>query len=408
MGEPAKPMKRLLLGSALLDCSLRLTKPPRRVNEMRRKTGSSQPDSLTSKQSFGVFGSLPMPCPILLEMPANPHKPGEDRAEKALIEQISRRQGNRSFPGLILGIGDDCAVLKQKSGEQIVVTTDLSIEGRHFRLEWHPPEVVGHRTLARGLSDLAAMGARPLAAFLSLALPPDLTRSTGRQKSWFDRFLDGFFDLARRHKTPLAGGDLAQGPIATADIVLIGTVPRGRALLRSHARPGDFLYVTGTLGGSAAGLAKLIKLGRRSAMTSQRLSISKSKSAAFRAHFHPQPRLAQGRWLQTRGAATAAIDLSDGLSTDLAHLCENSGVAAEVNYLPVAPGATEAQAMHGGEDYELLFAASPATHIPRALSGVTISKIGRILPRRAGHPTIVLRNGSSIEPIEPRGWQHFA
>src|SRR5258708_921172 len=181
-------------------------------------------------------------------------RPGEligkgSPGELALLERI-RRQANRPISGEIrLGIGDDCAILRPKPGEELAVTTDLSIAGRHFRLDWHSPESVGHRTLARGLSDIAAMGARPVAAFLSLGLPRELALARGRKSAWVDRFLNGFLLLAEAHHTPLAGGDLAESPVAVADIVLVGVVPRDRALLRSGARPDDLLYVTGDLGG---------------------------------------------------------------------------------------------------------------------------------------------------------------
>ena len=341
-------------------------------------------------------------------MPLKQDKPASAPAERALIQQIRRRQGNKSFPGMVLGIGDDCALLQPEPREQIVVTTDLSIEGRHFRLEWHPPEVVGHRTLTRGLSDLAAMGARPLAAFLSLGLPPELIRPARRKRSWLDRFLDGFFALAKEHHTPLAGGDLAQSPVATADIVLVGAVPRNRALLRSRARPGDLLYVTGTLGGAANGLNQLTGMAGRSGKLQPGFSLSKA-SGSLDSHLHPQPRVAQGQWLQKHRAATAAIDLSDGLSTDLAHLCEESGVAAEINaaHLPIAPGATRAQALHGGEDYELLFTARAGIRVPRSIAGVPVAQIGRIVRRRSSRPMIALLTEGSALAIEPHGWQHF-
>lgn len=328
-------------------------------------------------------------------------------AERSLIQQIRARQGHKSFPGLVLGIGDDCALLEQKPGEQIVVTTDLSIEGRHFQLDWHPPEVVGHRTLARGLSDLAAMGARPLAAFLSLGLPRELTVAKGPGAAWLDRFFDGFFALAKAHNTPLAGGDLAQSPLAIADIVLVGAVPKGRALLRSGARAGDLLYVTGTLGGAAAGLASLREFAQTS--RSRPLSLSARLRRQFTPHFAPQPRIAQGLWLQRRGIATAAIDLSDGLSTDLAHLCEESGVAAEVAavHLPIAPRATLAPALHGGEDYELLFTAPAKKRLPGEIAGVAITQIGRVIPRRRGQALVALHTDRGTEPLEPRGWEHF-
>ncbi|MGB6857524.1 MAG: AIR synthase related protein, partial [Terracidiphilus sp.] len=165
---------------------------------------------------------------------------------RARAAQFSHGAG---YGGLRLGIGDDCALLRVGRGEDLAVTTDLSISGRHFRLDWQTPESIGHRALARGLSDLTAMGARPFAAFLSLGLPGDLIQKVkGREpwpggKTWIVRFLDGFFALADAFQTPLAGGDLAESPLAVADVVLVGAVRRGRALVRSGARPGDLLYV---------------------------------------------------------------------------------------------------------------------------------------------------------------------
>src|SRR5580692_2031669 len=145
--------------------------------------------------------------------------PKGGQGELALLDRIRRRAAGSAHGGLRLGIGDDCALLRLNHGEELAVTTDLSIAGRHFRLEWHPPESVGHRTLARGLSDLAAMGARPVAAFLSLGVPRELAVGAEDSKSWVDRFLDGFFSLAEAYKTPLAGGDLAEAPVALADVV---------------------------------------------------------------------------------------------------------------------------------------------------------------------------------------------
>ena len=185
---------------------------------------------------------------------------GETPGELALLAYIRGRADQSRAAELRLGIGDDCALLNCRPGEELAVTTDLSIAGRHFRLDWHPPESIGHRTLARGLSDLAAMGARPVAAFLSLGLSRELTLSAGRRPAWVHRFFDGFLALAEAFKTPLAGGDLAESPVAVADIVLIGAVPRGSALLRSGAQPGDLLYVTGALGGASAALARLGQL----------------------------------------------------------------------------------------------------------------------------------------------------
>ena len=341
--------------------------------------------------------------------------------ELQILRQIRRRAGALHSTALPVGIGDDCALLRPRTGEDLVITTDLSIAGRHFRVDWHPADAVGHRTLARGLSDLAAMGARPVAAFLSLGLPRELTRlASGRGAverggavlgtglgSWLDGFLDGFLRLARENKTPLAGGDLAESPIAAADVVLIGAVPRGQALLRSGARRGDAVYVTGTLGGAAAGFARLAErrsANRRTARIPARLS------AELASHLYPRPRLAQGQWLVRRRLATAAIDISDGLSTDLTHICEESGVAAEIDEveLPIWPRANLDQALHGGEDYELLFTARASARLPQVIAGVPITRVGRILAARKGLARVTLLTARGPRPLEARGWRHFA
>ena len=322
--------------------------------------------------------------------------------ELEFLRGIRARAGGGAGSGVRLGIGDDCALLRVGAGEEVAVTTDLSIDGRHFRLDWHAPEAVGHRALARGLSDLAAMGARPLAAFLSLGLPAGLAQARRGGRSWADKFYDGLLALATEHKTALAGGDLAESPVALADIVLVGAAPRGRALLRSGARAGDAIYATGTLGGSAAGLRGLPKL---SAARRRRLTGRDKCDAALAAHLFPQPRLAPGMWLQRRRAATAAIDISDGLSTDLMHLCEESGLGAEVDAraLPIAPGASIEDALHGGEDYELLFTAAANAVVPEKIAGVPVTRIGRMV-RRLG---IVLVAEDGRRPLEARGWEHF-
>jgi len=323
-----------------------------------------------------------------------------------LLSQIRRRTARSWASGVRLGIGDDCALLGVRAGEELAVTTDLSIAGRHFRLDWHPAEAVGHRTLARGLSDLAAMGARPVAAFLSLGLPGELTRATGRRAAWVTRFFDGLLALADAAKTPLAGGDLAETPIAVADIVLVGAVRRGRALLRSGARAGDLLYVTGALGGAAAGLARLAEFAGMGTGT----RLPKRLELVLRPHLYPQPRIAQGLWLAGHRLATAALDLSDGLSTDLAHLCEESGGAAVVDAaaLPIAPGATMEQALNGGEDYELLFTARADAKVPRSIGGVRVTRIGRMVKARRGQAQVTLVTERGREPLAARGWEHFA
>lgn len=354
------------------------------------------------------------------------------KGELALIAQIRTRAAQAAHAGVRLGIGDDCALLHLRLGEELAVTTDLSIEGRHFRLDWHPPEAVGYRSLARGLSDLAAMGARPVAAFLSLGLPRKLTGSAGEgeaepkihtgnrrnkpPQTWLDSFLDGLLTLAETYKTPLAGGDLAESPVAVADIVMIGAVTRGRALLRSGARPGDHLYVTGSLGSAAAGIERLEQLsgmekkGRTRPASLWPPRIPQKWADLLSRHLYPQPRVAQGLWLARRGLAASAIDLSDGLSTDLRHLCEESGVNAEVEAarLPIHPGASLEQALHGGEDYELLFTAPPSAHVPRSIRGVAVTRIGRIVRPSEATPQVMLVSAQGAQPLENRGWEHFA
>ena len=347
---------------------------------------------------------------------------GQPAGEKALIASIRRRTAPRS-PHLRLGIGDDCAILRPAPGSEIVVTTDLSLEQVHFRRDWHPPESAGHRCLARGLSDLAAMGAQPVAAFLSLAVPVELTVAE-RGSSWLDRFLNGLLALASQHRVPLAGGDTAQSPLfdeagsrqtgmVAADIVLVGSTPRGRALLRSRAKAGDMLYVTGALGGAEA---ELLALGR-SPQAFRKLT----KSAAAHPHLYPEPRLAVAAKLLAQRAATAAIDVSDGLSTDLAHLCEESGLAAEIEEaaIPIHALALKAEkdgwipsalhfALHGGEDYELLFTASPRTKVPAKIAGVPLHAIGRMKAHRKGRWQIEMigRDGKRA-PVDVGGWEHF-
>jgi thiamine-monophosphate kinase len=334
--------------------------------------------------------------------------------ELALIGAIRRRAASAPASGLRLGIGDDCALLRPRPHEDLAVTTDLSIDSQHFRLDWHPPQSVGHRALARGLSDLAAMGARPVAAFLSLGLPRSLAAQRGA--GWIDGFLDGLLALAAQHQTPLAGGDVAESPTALADIVLTGAVRRGRALLRSGARAGDRLFVTGSLGGSAAALATLMQMASARQLPPPQpgvprpLKIPAKLAVQLAPHLYPQPRVAQGLALARRRLATACIDLSDGLSTDLAHLCEESGVAAVVDAaaLPLAPGASLEQALHGGEDYELLFTAAAGARAPRAIAGVAITEIGRIVRRRASQPAVQLKTAHGTQPLQRRGWEHFA
>ncbi|MBB5345409.1 thiamine-monophosphate kinase [Edaphobacter lichenicola] len=339
-------------------------------------------------------------------------KPSTPLGELDLIEQI-RHDFATSNSAVKLGIGDDCAILRPPPGCEVLVTTDFTLEGRHFRRDSHPPESIGHRCLARGLSDLAAMGATPLAAFLSLALPSTmLTKSAGR--AWTKGFFNGLRALAELHSVPLAGGDTSESPggrsaLILADIVLIGSAPKGKALRRSGASPGDALYVTGQLGGAAAELAIMLKRRRRPPT---------NKTTEDHPHMFPEPRLDVGEALQRRGLATACLDISDGLSTDLAHLCRASGVNAEIEQeaLPIHPlaGKLDAPAalhtaLHGGEDYELLFGAPSSIRMPTSLAGVPLTRIGILKARRTGHPlmTMLAPDGSRIE-LKPGGWEHFS
>jgi len=319
-------------------------------------------------------------------------------SEKSLIRRIRQLSGKSGSVRIPLGIGDDAAILRFASGHEVLVTTDFSLEGVHFRREWHPPDSVGHRCLARGLSDIAAMGGTPLAAFLSLALPGKLPRT------WVDGFLRGLLALARLHGVALAGGDTAQSPgqgssaKILADIVVVGSAPRGHALRRSGARPGDAIYVTGSLGASAGTLEALYAHPTR-----------KVNPRNHPAHFYPQPRLAVGRYLRERGLVNSMIDVSDGLSTDLHHLCEESGqhknIGAEIvaDLVPRGEGVTLEQALHGGEDYELLFTASPDHRLPKKIAGIPVTFIGRIQRGRQ----VLLVEGLRRRRLSARGWEHF-
>jgi thiamine-monophosphate kinase len=323
-------------------------------------------------------------------------------SEAKLIEHIrraSRTLGRQAGRAVAVGIGDDAAVLRVARGNELLVTTDFSIEGTHFRREWHSARSVGHRCLTRGLSDIAAMGGEPRAAFLSLALPAELPQD------WVDEFLDGLLKLARRFKVTLAGGDIAEAPMIAADIVVTGEVPAGKALLRSGTKPGDPLYVTGELGTSAAVLQAF--------RSGQKVS---PDDAQARAHFFPEPRIEAGVYLRKRKMASAAIDISDGLSTDLAHLCEESGVGAVLHEHSI-PRTRWSQdgyrssalhfALHGGDDYELLFTARPEAKIPARIGKVPVRRIGEIIADRDRRIFLMDSHGQR-KPITPGGWQHFS
>jgi thiamine-monophosphate kinase len=311
--------------------------------------------------------------------------------EKALIDRIRHAAQKRA--GILGGIGDDCAILRIPPGHEALVTTDFSLEGIHFHRKWHSPDSVGHRCLARGLSDIAAMGGIPLAAFLSLALSKEVPQK------WVDGFMGGLLRLAKEFGVTLAGGDTAQSPSGImADIIVLGSAPKSKAIRRSGARPGDKIYVTGTLGGSAAAL-QMLRAGR------------KLSPRNFPRHFFPEPRIAVGKFLREHSLATAMIDSSDGLSIDLSHICEESGVGAEIekDLLPRAmtmPGKSPVDlklALHGGEDYELIFTAPSKKKLPSTIKGVQITEIGRVTKNRR----MLIRSRGKGKELQPQGWEHF-
>jgi len=255
---------------------------------------------------------------------------------------------------VVKGIGDDCAIVRPRTGFDLLVTTDFLIEDVHF-LRKHSPEDVGWKTLARGLSDIAAMGGDPRWCLVSLALP------RWAKSNWVSRFYDGLFE----HGVPLVGGDLSRADRVLADIVVLGEIPCGKALRRDSAGEGDAIFVSGELGKPW--------------------------------HQRPKPRLDLGRWL--RGRATACMDLSDGLSIDLHRMCIESGVAAIVDRpLPVSHGATIEQALHGGEDYELLF--TTRARLSR-FAGLPLTRIGTVVKGKPGSITFF------GQPLEPKGYDHF-
>jgi thiamine-monophosphate kinase len=313
-------------------------------------------------------------------------------SEKRLITQI--RRNFRPSGTLIVGVGDDSAVQRVARESDLLITTDFSLEGVHFRREWHPAEVVGSRCVVRGLSDIAAMGGEPKTVFLSLALPRALPQR------WVDGFMRGLLQTAAQFKAVLAGGDTAESPHGVCvDIVVTGYVPKGHAVLRSGARPGDEIFVTGALGGSAAALREFFA-GR------------KPRPRDFPRHFAPIPRVAVGRFLREKGLASSMIDLSDGFSTDLDHICEESGVGAEITAAAIPRAQVGRKktavdfrfALNGGEDYELLFTSSKGKPVPARIANVPITRIGQITRRKQ---VVLIAEDGSRQRLRPQGWEHF-
>lgn len=297
-------------------------------------------------------------------------------SELEILEWLRQRAAVGAASGVAVGIGDDCAVVRPARGEELLVTTDMLVEGAHFERGTHSAAELGRKALVRGLSDVAAMGGAPRFCLLSLGVP------AWADKRFVEGFFRGFLRLARQARVTLAGGDLARSEKLFCDVVVCGAVKQGAALRRSGASPGDQIYVSGMLGGSALGLET-------------------RRGAAWKRHRRPEPRLALGRFLR-RLPATAAIDISDGLSLDLHRLAKASGVAARLESPPpVFPGASLEQALHGGEEYELLFTVRPRTTVPERHGGVRLTRIGVIEEGRAGS---VFFGG---RPLAPLGYDHF-
>jgi thiamine-monophosphate kinase len=295
--------------------------------------------------------------------------------ERTLIATI-RKACAANGAGLVAGIGDDCAIVRPGAREDVLVTTDFLLEGVHFTRATHGPGDCGWKALARGLSDIAAMGGRPRWAFVSLALAPDCGAR------WVSAFYRDLRALAGRHNVVVAGGDLTRHVHLLCDMIVLGTVRRGQALRRAGARVGDHVYVTGTLGASALGLAT-------------------QRGAAWRRHKRPEPRVAAGLQLRRFGA-TACLDLSDGIALDARRLAEASGLAIALDgTLPLARGVTLEQALGGGEDYELLFTAPASRPIPDTIGNVPVTRIGSC---HAGAPGALSWAG---QPLEACGWDPF-
>jgi len=300
------------------------------------------------------------------------------RNERAITERLRGLAKIPAGSALVTGIGDDCAIYRPRgSADDLLFTTDLFLEGVHFLRETHKAADVGRKALIRSLSDIAAMGGSPRFCLASVCLPE------WAKDRWIDDFFDSLVACAVRHQTVLAGGDLARGETFACDVTVCGAVPRGTALLRGGARPGNEIYVSGALGGSALGLET-------------------QKGKARKRHLYPEPRLSLGQFLREKLRATAAIDLSDGLSLDLQRICLASGVSADIGPPPRFPGATAEQALHGGEEYELLFFVRSGTNVPAQLEGLQLTRIGLVTAGAAGEVRL------ESQRLEVHGFDHFA
>lgn len=323
--------------------------------------------------------------------------------EDGLIAQLRERLAGVSDARLMLGIGDDAAAWQPSRSSRSVITTDALVEGVHFRRAAMPAAAIGHRALAANLSDLAAMGARPVLATIAAGLPPDL------EAGWLPAAYDGIAALATRTHCAIAGGDITRAPVAFLAITAVGEVRASNLKTRAGARPGDVLAVTGPLGGSRAGLC--LALERPELRGADPLF-----EAALRTFLTPEPRLREGRWLSASRHVNAMIDSSDGLSTDLARLCAASGVGAQLETIPVHPSAAavaaragadaEVWARDGGEDFELLAAIDRRAfeHLANrflAHTGRPLLRVGTVVAGSGVRD----RNGSTVMPA---GWDHLS
>jgi thiamine-monophosphate kinase len=297
-----------------------------------------------------------------------------DLGEGRLIQRI-RAQFQNS--GVVLGIGDDTAVLDFPAGHSVLFCSDLVAEDSHFIRGLHPADSVGYKAVAVNVSDIGAMGGVPMHFVISFAAPGEL------EVEWVDGFYSGVARACQEFKVTLVGGDSSTAMSIFVDVAMVGRVKSGCAVRRSGAKPGDKIYVTGPLGGSARGL-QLLRSGIRN-------------DPAVEKHLYPRPCHEIG--VAVAPKAHAMIDVSDGLSTDLGHILEESKVSARIyrNKLPAASGATLDEVLHGGEEYELLVTAS---------ENIPLIEIGEIVPSTDVH-RIVLVDGSRETVLEARGWQHF-
>ena len=320
--------------------------------------------------------------------------------ERGLIERIKARIPPAP-PFVLLGIGDDAAVIEPARNAVEVLTTDCQVEGIHFDQRFASAADIGHKALAVNLSDLAAMGAVPRVALLSLVLPPAWPVAS------IDGLLDGVLGLAARDRIAIVGGNIARSPgPVIVDITVTGSVHRRQLLSRGGARGGDELYVTGTLGGAAAGLRALQSRHDSAALHTQ---LSGADNLIMR-YVRPDPRTQFGVMLGRNRAARACIDLSDGLADGVRQLAQSSGLGAiiDLDAVPIDSGATLRDALEGGEDYELLFAVGPSMrsrlqHVRRLVKQPQVTRIGRL----TADPALLLTRNGSVETL-PAGFAHFA